>query len=282
LGHGEDGAEGMPRIRSIKPEFFTSEQVAECSASARLLFVGMWCFCDDGGVHPASISRLKMEVFPADPLTNDDVRKLVEELIEKRLIETYTVDGKDFWHVTGWHHQKIDKPTYTYPRSREFGEQSANARRGLGESSPPDRSRVESKGVESNRKESKLDCGEPAKPASPPASKALGDSGQKQRIDPAMVEYPQFPCLPGAAKKPEVWLLTEAHLAELASVYPAVDVAQESRRAHMWIRDNLTQRKTFDRMRDFLSRWMKREQNSGGSGRRSQPQQRDSINGLFQ
>ena len=31
----------MARIRSIKPEFWVSEQVAECSTSARLTFVGL-------------------------------------------------------------------------------------------------------------------------------------------------------------------------------------------------------------------------------------------------
>jgi hypothetical protein len=47
----------MARHRVVKPEFFTNEQVVECSTNARLLFVGMWCFCDDGGVHPASASQ---------------------------------------------------------------------------------------------------------------------------------------------------------------------------------------------------------------------------------
>ena len=41
----------MARIRSIKPEFWTAEQVMECSPMARLLFIGMWNFCDDGGNH---------------------------------------------------------------------------------------------------------------------------------------------------------------------------------------------------------------------------------------
>ena len=42
----------MARIRTIKPEFWTSEQVVDCSPTARLLFIGLWNFCDDGGVHP--------------------------------------------------------------------------------------------------------------------------------------------------------------------------------------------------------------------------------------
>lgn len=119
----------MARHRVIKPEFFSSEQIAECSPNARLLFIGLWCFCDDGGVHAASPTRLKMEVFPADPCDAKQVAEWVSELEEQGLIETYVVGGKEFWRVTGWHHQKIEKPTYNFPRSREFGEEATRRRR---------------------------------------------------------------------------------------------------------------------------------------------------------
>ena len=65
----------MARIRTIKPEFWTSDQVVECSFAARLLFIGMWNFCDDYGVHPASLRKLKMEIFPGDDeMVTDRIR----------------------------------------------------------------------------------------------------------------------------------------------------------------------------------------------------------------
>lgn len=106
----------MSRIRSIKPEFWTSEQVVQCSPNARLLFVGMWSFCDDGGVHPASVMRLKMEVLPGDPFSVADVKAMVDELKSAGLIQEYEVNGEAYWMVTGWNkHQRIDQPTYRYP-----------------------------------------------------------------------------------------------------------------------------------------------------------------------
>lgn len=123
----------MARIRSIKPEFWTSEQVMECSPLARLLFIGLWNFCDDAGNHPASARTIKAEIFPADDISTDDISRLLDELSSNGLITLYTAQDKDYWHVTGWHHQKIDKPTYKYP---EFLE---SARRTLGEPSPPER-----------------------------------------------------------------------------------------------------------------------------------------------
>lgn len=106
----------MARIRTIKPEIWTSEQIVECSPIARLLFIGMLNFCDDNGIHPASIKRLKMEIFPSDGYGEQEVRVMVDELIAAELIVHYTISGKGYWQVTGWHkHQKIERPTYRHP-----------------------------------------------------------------------------------------------------------------------------------------------------------------------
>jgi len=106
----------MSRIRTIKPEFWTSEQVISCSPLARLLFIGLWNFCDDNGVHPASYVRIKAEVFPVDSFTLDEIKKCITELINNDLLREYVVENKTYWIVTGWKtHQRIDKPTYRHP-----------------------------------------------------------------------------------------------------------------------------------------------------------------------
>jgi hypothetical protein len=100
----------MARIRSIKPEFWTSEQVMECSPNTRLLFIGLWNFCDDAGRHPASAKQIKALIFPADDFSSDDVRRMLDELSSHDLISLYVVADKEYFQITGWHHQKIDKP----------------------------------------------------------------------------------------------------------------------------------------------------------------------------
>ncbi len=67
----------MSRIRTVKPEFWTSEQVISCSPLSRLLFIGLWNFCDDNGVHPASYVRIKTEVFPADNINIDGIENCI-------------------------------------------------------------------------------------------------------------------------------------------------------------------------------------------------------------
>lgn len=150
----------MPRIRTIKPEFCTSEQIVECSTNARLLFVLMWCFCDDAGRHPANVKRLKMEVYPGDAFTDSQISDFVSELMRAGLIVEYFHENKGYWQVTGWKkHQKIDRPSYKYPpfdehgNPRAFDDHSTTIRRVLDDHSPPEGNGREGKGKEGKGKE---------------------------------------------------------------------------------------------------------------------------------
>jgi hypothetical protein len=100
----------MARIRTIKPEFWTGEQVMECSPNARLLFIGLWNFCDDAGRHPMTPRQIKALVFPSDDFSIDAIQEMLDELSTNGLIRPYDVDGKAYFEVTGWRHQKIDRP----------------------------------------------------------------------------------------------------------------------------------------------------------------------------
>lgn len=105
----------MARLRTIKPEFWASEQVMELSRDARLAFIGLWNFCDDNGVHPASAKTLKAEIFPADDLSADAVLALVAEMVAQGLVFAYEIDGRGYWQVTGWRHQYIKHPSVKHP-----------------------------------------------------------------------------------------------------------------------------------------------------------------------
>ncbi len=156
----------MSRIRTIRPEFWTSEQVMCCSPIARLLFIGLWNFSDDHGVHPASVKRIKAEVFPSDSFTFEQVKEWIGELIDNQLVSEYSIEGKSYWMVTGWtKHQRIDKPTYRHPfpppglkrvedgslsTPRGFDDDSSSALEGVAEGSIADRNVMERSGKEND------------------------------------------------------------------------------------------------------------------------------------
>ncbi|MCG7403045.1 hypothetical protein [Caballeronia zhejiangensis] len=151
----------MARIRTIKPEFWTNPQLARCSVSARLLFIGTWNFADDHGNLPRDPDRLKMQVFPAD---NIEVEPLIVSLINHGLLIEYSVSAHErltenalnthgglterslstpenkasfadrFLHIpTFAKHQKINRPgrpLYPSP-DKAFKDNSVNAHGGL-------------------------------------------------------------------------------------------------------------------------------------------------------
>lgn len=102
------------RIRSIKPEFWRSDDVAALTREERLLFVGIWSYVDDNGVGVDDYRLIAADLFPLDD-DQKEVRGFVQEglasLSRLSLVSRYEVDGKRFIHVSTWtKHQRVDNP----------------------------------------------------------------------------------------------------------------------------------------------------------------------------
>jgi hypothetical protein len=76
----------MARIRTIKPAFFTSEQIVDLSPMARLFFIATWCEADREGRMSWKPRTFKMRYFPADDC---DIEALARELIDSGLVVLY-------------------------------------------------------------------------------------------------------------------------------------------------------------------------------------------------
>ena len=82
----------------------------ECSTNARLMFIGMWNFADDLGRLPLSAKTIKAQIFPADDISLDTIRGMIDELSRNGLVIPYVVEDREYLQITGWQHQRIDKP----------------------------------------------------------------------------------------------------------------------------------------------------------------------------
>ena len=58
------------RIRSIKPEFWQSEDISALSIEDRLLFIGLWSYVDDNGVGRGDMADVIADLFAADMFAN--------------------------------------------------------------------------------------------------------------------------------------------------------------------------------------------------------------------
>ncbi|MDG4796197.1 hypothetical protein [Micromonospora sp. WMMD1082] len=170
----------MARIRTIKPDFFTSLTIADLSLHARLTFIGLWTHVDDSGRCVDDARLIKAAVWPLDDRVSADVERDLRELSEASLIVRYEVGGRGYLAVRTWdEHQRINRPTKSKlpeppsappaprppgrkPRSEESrpaeaasapgrGDSSVTTHQPLTEDSPQERKGKERKGKEGNR-----------------------------------------------------------------------------------------------------------------------------------
>jgi hypothetical protein len=76
----------MARIRTIKPEFFTSEDIVGLTPFARLLYIALWCEADREGRLVWKPRTFKIRYLPADEC---DVQALCQELLDAGLVRLY-------------------------------------------------------------------------------------------------------------------------------------------------------------------------------------------------
>ncbi|MER7953887.1 hypothetical protein [Streptomyces sp. NPDC096030] len=113
----------MARIRSIKPEFFTSLTIADLRLSARLQFIGLWTYVDDNGVGLADPRLIRAAIWPLeeDPEVLQRTREDLQSLHAARLVTLYEASGKALLTVNNWsEHQKVSHPRKPrYPRPED-------------------------------------------------------------------------------------------------------------------------------------------------------------------
>lgn len=77
-------------MRTIKPGFFKNDALCSLTPLARILFEGLWCYCDREGRCEDRPVRIKAEVLPYDDC---DVDGLLSALHKARFIVRYERDG---------------------------------------------------------------------------------------------------------------------------------------------------------------------------------------------
>jgi hypothetical protein len=104
------------RIRSTKPEFWTSKTIAALPWDVRLVLKGLESYVDDNGVGKDDIALIAADVFPRDLSSNprDTLARLSEAisvLSEAGLIARYELDDEELLYIDKWKDlQRIDKP----------------------------------------------------------------------------------------------------------------------------------------------------------------------------
>jgi hypothetical protein len=80
----------MARQRTVKPGFFSNEDLAACAPLTRIFFEGLWCWADREGRLADRPRRLKAEILPYD---DADGEAMVAELAERGFLVRYEHGG---------------------------------------------------------------------------------------------------------------------------------------------------------------------------------------------
>lgn len=147
----------MARIRTIKPEFWMNEELAETSEASRLLAIGLLNHADDEGYFKAHVSLLKAAVFPlTDPSMT--IHECLIELSNANYIRLFKgSDGKDYGKVINFtEHQVVNRPKASKISELETNNDSSLINHGK----VSDESSQERKGREGNGKDSSVPSGD--------------------------------------------------------------------------------------------------------------------------
>lgn len=127
----------MPRMRTIKPEFWDSPSTSKADLAVRLTYIAMWNWADDSGRGTANLKELEAFCFP-----NDDVAELPRksrgnsgdsagrwrnfaeicgEVAEAYGIKFYRVHERPYYVIPNFkeHQSKDFRPKSKYPTEEE-------------------------------------------------------------------------------------------------------------------------------------------------------------------
>lgn len=107
----------MARIRTIKPDFFKDEVIAEMKAPSRLLYIGLWILADREGRMADKPNRIKIEIFPYEKINVDAI---LNELHEREFISRYEKNGIKIIQIKSFHRHQI--PGRDEPQSEFMAE----------------------------------------------------------------------------------------------------------------------------------------------------------------
>lgn len=253
----------MPN-RIIKESIGTSEKIASLTDFEFRVWISLIVSADDVGRGDARPAIIRGRCFPLrDQVTARNIDAALHGLATKGLVSLYEVGGKPYFWLQSWaKHQRIRecKPKYPGPDEADNVQQSGvpfghspqlaatcgeaphtAAERGL--------NTIQSN-TNPNPNQNSSFCAEPETVSTPPAviSMPLNDGSE--------------------------WPIYQDKIDKWQTLYPAVDVRQELREMVGWLDSNPTKRKTKTGISRFITGWLGREQDKGGS--RSAPPARKS------
>lgn len=237
----------MPRIRTIKPEFWRNRQLANLSAFTRLVAIAVLNVADDEGYFEADPALIRGDVFPYEQ-DYGSITVALRELsgIGYVVFRTSPEKGELGYVPNFKKHQVINKPGKSklkeiYENSQEILQLPDDSRSAT--VALPEDYRLE-QGTGNREKEMEREhdfCSEPS-------------ASKQNDVD----ERYSFPVKGGSRQ----WSCPKSLLEKFESTYDNIDVHFQLRAAMLWIESKPERAKTSKGMPAFLNGWLARAVNN--------------------
>jgi len=105
----------MPN-RLLKEGIVDSDKINSLSAQAEVFFYRLLVVSDDFGCMDARTSILRARCFPLrDNITSDHINKWINELLEQKLLISYTCESQPYIQILKWEQRVRSKGKYPQP-----------------------------------------------------------------------------------------------------------------------------------------------------------------------
>lgn len=235
----------MPN-RVIKESIKRSAQVDSLTWFEEVVFYRLIVTADDYGCVDGRTVLLKNDLFPLrDNITRKAIDDAISKLVSVGLLCTYTVNDMPYLFFPTWEkHQRIRNKRRKYPEP-PYADLTVNCRSNDSQTSASYRPESESN------------------PNPNPESEDIGAEQPAGRSTPAPAPSDfDIPLNDGSA-----YNVPLKDIATYRRLYPAVDVEAELRGMIGWCLSNPKRRKTSAGVKGFITRWLKKTQDAGGTHR---------------
>ena len=241
----------MPRIRTIKPEFWRNKALAQQKEFTRLLAIALLNMADDEGYFEADEALIRGDVFPFEK----DCRRIHGGLSELSRIGyvaifEHSTKGKIGLVIAFQKHQVINRPTPS--KLKQFAEESQGKAAGNRDSGRTHGGLTEDSVLEREQGTGNRE-----------GEKEQGDSSELRKASEPYDANIVFDVIGQEAGpySPSIKLVED-----FKKFYPNIDIVKHLLAAAAWHATNPKRRKTRDGIKKFLNTWLSKEANRGGPG----------------
>lgn len=230
-----------PAFQFYPKDFLTDERVVMMSNTEIGIYVRLLCFCWLEGTLPLETASLaRMARLPLKQFT---------KLWEHSVVKTC------FWVDDGrLRHKRLDGERDKQESYRRRQSDAATARWNKPRLSQPGNATAYAEGMP------------PVVPAQCSSSSSASASAEEEQEKSAEASSaPVFLTYPIVGPKGPAWSLTETQVSTWAKLFPGLNVEAECLKALAWLQANPQKRKTVTGMPKFLTAWLSRATDRGGS-----------------